>query len=116
MGLLAWLKRLLLGPKKPQQTCWVWCPGCKHELTSDSMAFVYDEADGVLYRCPKCKTQSLWDFDAPTPLLRHYMKYPEPVEPLLNVVHDSIVVEVPNPPTPEAMAEIDRLLNREFKR
>lgn len=52
-----------------RKTCWVYCPGCRRDLTETPDAFVSDDEAGVLYRCP-CGRESLWDFDAPTPLLR----------------------------------------------
>lgn len=60
--------RLLHPPRLPQQTCWTYCPRCRAELTAVGDV-LYDDARGVAYRCPECETLSLWDFDAPVPLL-----------------------------------------------
>lgn len=67
-AVLVWL---YWSPERQGQSCWVYCPGCKHELTSDNDSFVDDhEIFGVTYICTQCGTMSRWDFDAPVPLLR----------------------------------------------
>ena len=68
MNLAAFL-RWLFPTGKPERTCWVWCPNCRHDLNGDGESFVSDGADGVFYDCVKCGTRSRWDFDVPAPLL-----------------------------------------------
>jgi hypothetical protein len=63
------LMRALRGPTR---TSWAWCPKCRRDLNGDAISFVSDEADSggpVTYRCADCQTVSVWDFDAPAPLL-----------------------------------------------
>jgi len=54
---------------KSKQTTFVYCPTCRNELTGERSSYVYDENYHVLYKCFDCGTFSLWDFDAPVPLL-----------------------------------------------
>jgi hypothetical protein len=68
-----WVEKLFAWLLKPPdgQTCWVYCPRCNYELTAcDKDSFVSDNEDGVTYHCFNCGLKSLWDFDAPVPLLR----------------------------------------------
>lgn len=62
----------LIGKKKNKQTTFVYCPNCDNELIS-SDSFVKDE-DFVYYKCSECDIESIWDFDAPAPILIRYDK------------------------------------------
>jgi hypothetical protein len=53
--------------KKTNQTLWVFCPGCKHDLCSNG-SFVKDE-DFVYYKCTNCDRESRWDFDTYGPVV-----------------------------------------------
>jgi Zn-finger protein len=60
--------RASLSEKK--QTCWVWCPYCRNELTSEHGGDWREDATGaVVYTCAGCGAVTRWDFDAPVPLL-----------------------------------------------
>ena len=53
-----------------KQTCWVWCPTCRNELTADDESLYHYEMGLVVYGCAECGTVSKWDLrDAPAPLL-----------------------------------------------
>lgn len=52
------------------QTCWVYCPGCRCELTRDPHAEYLDSQGQVTYAC-QCGRVSQWLFDAPVPVLLH---------------------------------------------
>lgn len=54
-------------------SCKVFCPKCKNELTENGK-LISDDEKGVLYKCSKCGHYSLWDFDAPVPLLLYDSK------------------------------------------
>ena len=55
---------------KVKQTCWVWCPTCRNELTADDESLYHYEMGLVVYGCAECGTVSKWDLrDAPAPLL-----------------------------------------------
>jgi hypothetical protein len=64
-----WLKKLRF---EKQRTCWVRCPRCEADLNGweSERHFVSDTDQGVCYVCDDCGTESLWDFDAPAPILR----------------------------------------------
>lgn len=51
------------------QTTWVYCPVCENELTVDESPVREDKEGRVIYSCLQCGTESVWDFDAPVPLL-----------------------------------------------
>lgn len=53
---------------RTKQTTWVYCPGCKQELVGGTQRQVLD-TDVVRYYCMRCLTVSVWEFDAPVPLL-----------------------------------------------
>lgn len=53
--------------RKPKQSTWVYCPGCKKDLVSSKNALLSD-TDRVRYYCLDCYTVSEWDFDFPAPL------------------------------------------------
>lgn len=53
---------------RPKQTTWIYCPGCKRDLTTSPNVIVKDE-DRVHYYCGFCNTVSSWDFDFPVPIL-----------------------------------------------
>lgn len=64
------LKNLFNKFRKPKQTCFVYCPKCRNELTS-STSFVEDKDGIVKYKCYKCGNISFWDFiHYPVPYLR----------------------------------------------
>ena len=54
--------------RTPEQTTFVYCPNCRFELTAGG-TMLSDDAKGVAYCCKSCEHLSLWDFDAPVPLL-----------------------------------------------
>lgn len=56
-------------PEVRGQTCWVYCPACRLELTASPRSFVRDTDGIVVYDCERCRLISKWDFTAPTPLL-----------------------------------------------
>ncbi|KKO51133.1 hypothetical protein XI25_29545 [Paenibacillus sp. DMB20] len=61
--MVKWLWRT----KRPEQSTWVYCPGCNEDLCSNN-SFVKD-ADYVYYKCSNCGRESKWDFDAgPVPV------------------------------------------------
>jgi hypothetical protein len=62
-----WLLKLLRR-EQALESCRVYCPGCSVDLTRLS-AEVREDASGLVsYVCP-CGVTSLWDFDAPAPIL-----------------------------------------------
>ncbi len=65
-----WLKvKRALGLAEPQRTC-VWCSRCGNEMCSDPNTKHTYRDNGLLeYDCGECHARSLWDFDAPVPLL-----------------------------------------------
>lgn len=64
------LSQALTGRVK--QTCFVWCPVCRNELTAGGSEYRHTLDDAVVYTCSKCGTWSTWDFNPPVPLLiRH---------------------------------------------
>lgn len=67
-----WLRFMRwLGLAAQQGTC-VWCPTCGNELVSCPDSPANDLTEGVAYVCAVCNTGSLWDFDAPAPILSEY--------------------------------------------
>ena len=52
---------------KRKQTTFIYCPKCNNELIKNGN-FIKD-TDLVYYKCSKCRKESKWDFDAPTPIL-----------------------------------------------
>lgn len=56
--------------KKSKQTTFCYCLKCNNELIS-SNSLVSDE-EFVTYKCSACGTESVWDFDAPVPILIRY--------------------------------------------
>jgi hypothetical protein len=60
-------------PRKPRQTCFIFCPACDHELikTASRLNMSYLESEGVgVYDCPRCGERSAWDFITyPVPVL-----------------------------------------------
>lgn len=52
--------RKLKGPG--QQTFWLWCPGCKGDLTTKSLKCWEDSEGMVNYNC-RCGLYSRWFFD-----------------------------------------------------
>ena len=51
------------------RSSWARCPICQHDLNGDGKSLVGDDERGVRYCCAGCGDESLWDFDAPTPIL-----------------------------------------------
>lgn len=49
-----------------KQTCWVWCPYCRVELTR--WGDVWQDDPFVVYECPGCGAFTEWEFGAPVPL------------------------------------------------
>jgi hypothetical protein len=76
---VTWLSRIgrFLGFDRPTQTCWVYCPRCRAELTSDESPVHEDEHGLVHYDCVTCHAHTVWDFDHPAPLFL----YAEPTKP-----------------------------------
>ena len=67
---IGFIKDLFNKFRKPKQTCFVYCPKCRNELTS-SNSFVEDVDGIVKYKCDKCANISFWDFaHYPVPILR----------------------------------------------
>lgn len=69
-ALLSWFRSWFAGT--PTQTCWVWCPHCRNELTAMPEAFVYDAGgdEPVRYSCNRCGCASEFDFaHYPVPVL-----------------------------------------------
>ncbi len=65
------MKRIykLLGINPPQGT-FCYCPVCNNELVG-TKSFLKD--DGLVwYKCSRCGSRSVWDFDFPSPLLLKY--------------------------------------------
>jgi hypothetical protein len=60
---------LIPRPSKRRQTCWVYCPKCRYELTASKnpKCFWYDQHGLVWYRCERCSARSQFDFDMPAP-------------------------------------------------
>lgn len=55
------------------QTNWVWCPKCHHDLVGTNSFFA--ETDHVYYKCSNCSTESKWDFNnGICPILIDYKK------------------------------------------
>lgn len=50
------------------QTTFVYCPKCECELISSDISLVED-LELVHFDCKNCDTKSVWDFDAPSPIL-----------------------------------------------
>lgn len=48
--------------------CSAYCPNCQHDLCNEGN-LESDDKDGVKYRCAYCGQRSVWNFDAPLPLL-----------------------------------------------
>lgn len=69
---LAMLAALRRRTAPPRQTTWAFCPGCVVDLCSNP-AVTFDETDRrgtTVFRCP-CGARSVWDFNAPAPILLH---------------------------------------------
>lgn len=79
-----------------EQRCYIYCPRCHTELISTN-SYVGQTSKGLeQFRCNVCRTNSLWDFDLPTPVLKDYIessdKYYSPVwkEPTYDINHNTI--------------------------
>ena len=79
-----------------EQRCYIYCPRCHTELISTN-SYVGQTSKGLeQFRCNVCRTNSLWDFDLPTPVLKDYIessdKYYSPVwkEPTYDINHNII--------------------------
>lgn len=64
MNVLGWLFR----KSRKKTYCAAFCPGCDTNLV-EAGTLVSDDDCGVSYECSCCGQSSLWDFDAPAPLL-----------------------------------------------
>ena len=76
--------------------CYIYCPRCHTELISTN-SYVGQTSKGLeQFRCNVCRTNSLWDFDLPTPVLKDYIessdKYYSPVwkGPTYDINHNTI--------------------------
>lgn len=79
-----------------EQRCYIYCPRCHTELISTN-SYVGQTSKGLeQFRCNVCRTNSLWDFDLPTPVLKDYIessdKYYSPVwkGPTYDINHNTI--------------------------
>lgn len=94
----SWLGFIFYNDKKlkENQTCYVYCPVCHTELISTNSYIGQTEKGLEQFRCNVCRTNSLWDFDVPTPVLKDYIvssnKYYSPVwkEPTYDINHNII--------------------------
>ena len=79
-----------------EQRCYIYCPRCHTELISTNSYIGQTEKGLEQFRCNVCRTNSLWDFDLPTPVLKDYIegsnKYYSPVwkEPTYDINHNTI--------------------------
>ena len=71
----SWLGFIFYNDKKlkENQTCYVYCPICHTELISTNSYIGQTEKGLEQFRCNVCGTNSLWDFDVPTPVLKDYI-------------------------------------------
>ena len=71
----SWLGFIFYNDKKlkENQTCYVYCPICHTELISTNSYIGQTEKGLERFRCNVCRTNSLWDFDVPTPVLKDYI-------------------------------------------
>ena len=71
----SWLGFIFYNDKKlkENQTCYVYCPICHTELISTNSYIGQTEKGLEQFRCNVCGTNSLWDFDVPTPILKGYI-------------------------------------------
>lgn len=71
----SWLGFIFYNEKKlkESQTCYVYCPVCHTELISTNSYIGQTEKGLEQFRCNICRTNSLWDFDVPTPVLKDYI-------------------------------------------
>jgi hypothetical protein len=54
-------------PRRPD--CQAFCPRCRNDLTSCPTTEC-EEIDGLFhYKCGQCSKKTVWNFDAPVPLL-----------------------------------------------
>jgi len=60
------LEKDIFEKEHPNQHLFIYCPNYNNELSS-SNSFISE--NGVKYICSKCKTETLWDFDSPCPIL-----------------------------------------------
>lgn len=94
----SWLGFIFYNNKKlkESQTCYVYCPVCHTELISTNSYIGQTEKGLEQFRCNVCRTNSLWDFDVPTPVLKDYIvssnEYYSPVwkGPTYNINHNII--------------------------
>lgn len=79
-----------------EQRCYIYCPRCHTELISTNSYIGQTEKGLEQFRCNVCRTNSLWDFDLPIPVLKDYIegsnKYYSPVwkEPTYDINHNTI--------------------------
>ena len=94
----SWLGFIFYNDKKlkENQTCYVYCPICHTELISTNSYIGQTEKGLEQFRCNVCRTNSLWDFDVPTPVLKDYIvsskEYYSPVwkGPTYDIKHNTI--------------------------
>lgn len=94
----SWLGFIFYNDKKlkESQTCYVYCPICHTELISTNSYIGQTEKGLEQFKCNVCRTNSLWDFDVPTPVLKDYIvssnEYYSPVwkGPTYNINHNII--------------------------
>lgn len=94
----SWLGFIFYNEKKlkESQTCYVYCPVCHTELISTNSYIGQTERGLEQFRCNVCRTNSLWDFDVPTPVLKDYIvssnEYYSPVwkGPTYDINHNTI--------------------------
>jgi transposase-like protein len=41
-----------------RRTSWIYCPGCRRDLSTDNESFVDDMGSYVRYTCATCRTNS----------------------------------------------------------
>lgn len=66
-----WLNFIIIFDKtksNKKQTTFCYCPKCHTELISTG--HVLADLNCVYYKCNHCSNISIWDFDAPTPILQ----------------------------------------------
>lgn len=79
-----------------EQRCYIYCPRCHTELISTNSYIGQTERGLEQFRCNVCRTNSLWNFDLPTPVLKDYIessdKYYSPVwkGPTYDINHNII--------------------------
>ena len=94
----SWLGFIFYNDKKlkESQTCYVYCPICHTELISTNSYIGQTEKGLEQFRCNVCRTNSLWDFDVPTPVLKDYIvssnEYYSPIwkGPTYDINHNTI--------------------------